>query len=624
MNSITQKLLLSALLSLALLMALPSSALAGSPCLFSKQLGGVYGAYGDSTALATNGYVDVVTASVYTTSYTVDVGVWVDDTLVNKAVDIPALVLAYFEHANCIYAEGINEATNLGIHDLSLRIFGNRIHYYKQTTPAIPGQNGLWVQQVHQDWNKAIAALGSQVPKVNLLFTASNYIDIGNPATKADGSINWIGNGGASNGVGQGHALARVDPNAYRNGNYGKSFNEDWWGVIAAHELGHAMGFGNHLDQYYDTMCCVTPYTTQPGNTESYNFSLSQGPWNAITANNASNTDTYADPYSVVPNPVTHEIWNIPQVHGFLIPNNFAYAIIWKYTGVPCGTYCTGWQPLDYNLTTTAIATADGQLYQLHSNGSIWRYTGQPCSGIYCDGWQMLDNNAQSKALATGGGQLYQLHTDGSIWRYTGTPCGSSCPGWQKLDNNPEAKAIVAAGSQLYQQHTDGSIWRYTGTACSGTSCPGWQKLDSNSQTKTIVAAGNELYQLHTTGLIWRYTGTACSGTSCPGWQKLDQNAGTTSIDAAGTELYQLHGDGSVWRYTGLACSGTACNGWQKLDQNANIKAISAGVGTLNKIHNDGSIWHYKGTPFVWEQLDNNAKSISLKAGTDLYQLHTH
>jgi hypothetical protein len=33
---------------------------------------------------------------------------------------------------------------------------------------------------------------------------------------------------------------------------------------------------------------------------------------------------------------------------------------------------------------------------------------------------------------------LYQVHLDGSIWQYTGEPCaGSSCLGWVELDNNP-------------------------------------------------------------------------------------------------------------------------------------------------------------------------------------------
>jgi hypothetical protein len=57
----------------------------------------------------------------------------------------------------------------------------------------------------------------------------------------------------------------------------------------------------------------------------------------------------------------------------------------------------------------------------------------------------MLDNNPKAKAIS-GGDQVYQLHQDGSIWRYTGTPCrGTKCPGWQELDTNPAASAISAA-----------------------------------------------------------------------------------------------------------------------------------------------------------------------------------
>jgi len=97
------------------------------------------------------------------------------------------------------------------------------------------------------------------------------------------------------------------------------------------------------------------------------------------------------------------------------------------------------------NPATTAIVAAGKQLFQLHGDGSIWRYSGTPCTGSSCPGWQMLDNNPQAKAIS-GGDQVYQLHQDGSIWRYTGTPCrGTKCPGWQELDTNPAASAISAA-----------------------------------------------------------------------------------------------------------------------------------------------------------------------------------
>jgi hypothetical protein len=124
-------------------------------------------------------------------------------------------------------------------------------------------------------------------------------------------------------------------------------------------------------------------------------------------------------------------------------------------------------------------------------------------------------------AANAAGDLLYQLHKDGTIWRYTGTPCcGSSCPGWQMLDNNPATTAIPAARAQLFHLHKDGTIWRYTGTPCSGSSCPDWQMLDNNPQTSAIAAA-DLLCQLHKDGTIWRYTGTPAradnSSTTIPG-----------------------------------------------------------------------------------------------------------
>jgi hypothetical protein len=97
-------------------------------------------------------------------------------------------------------------------------------------------------------------------------------------------------------------------------------------------------------------------------------------------------------------------------------------------------------------------AVAQGSaLYQRHSDGRIWHYTGVPCTGESCPGWQMFDNNPATVAIAVNSdGSLYQRHRDGRIWRYTGVPCtGESCPGWQMLDNNPATVAIAAGGGML-------------------------------------------------------------------------------------------------------------------------------------------------------------------------------
>jgi hypothetical protein len=42
---------------------------------------------------------------------------------------------------------------------------------------------------------------------------------------------------------------------------------------------------------------------------------------------------------------------------------------------------------------------------------------------------------------------IYQRHSDGSIWRFVGPPCsGTSCPAWSHLDNNPSATSMAAGG----------------------------------------------------------------------------------------------------------------------------------------------------------------------------------
>ena len=89
--------------------------------------------------------------------------------------------------------------------------------------------------------------------------------------------------------------------------------------------------------------------------------------------------------------------------------------------------------------------------------------------------WQLIDNNPATVDIVADGNNLYQIHNNGHIWKYTGTPL----TGWQKLDNNPATVGIVASGNNLYQIHRNGRIWKYTGTPLTG-----WQELDNNPATK--------------------------------------------------------------------------------------------------------------------------------------------
>jgi hypothetical protein len=96
----------------------------------------------------------------------------------------------------------------------------------------------------------------------------------------------------------------------------------------------------------------------------------------------------------------------------------------------------------------------------------------------------------------SGGVYFYQRHSDGSIWRSTGQPCvrAALCPGWTELDDNPGTVAISAGLFTVYQLHKNGSVWRSTGAACtSATSCPGWTKLDNNQGTVQISVSNGSL-----------------------------------------------------------------------------------------------------------------------------------
>jgi hypothetical protein len=288
---------------------------------------------------------------------------------------------------------------------------------------------------------------------------------------------------------------------------------------------------------------------------------------------------------------------------------------------------------------TAAVAQEFDTVYELRTDGSIRQDT---CSGNSCQGLVLLDNNPAATSITSGGGGLFQMHTDGSIWKYTGTPCGFfSCPGWTELDNNSNTKTIVAGGLgglvYLFQMHFSGSIWQTTGS--------GWTENDNNSLTTQIIAAGGTLFlcfqgtcppnipplvQLHSDGKIWQYTGTPCNNTGCPGWQMLDDNSLTTKIfgfaDGNGGpgSIFQFHSDGSIWKYTGPTCSGNSCPGWQWLANDSSAKQLVAAEtsGRIFVLDTNGTIRELTSSGFVTR--DTNAATIAIAASDNgLFQLHS-
>src|ERR687894_738473 len=218
--------------------------------------------------------------------------------------------------------------------------------------------------------------------------------------------------------------------------------------------------------------------------------------------------------------------------------------------------------------------------------------------------WELLDENPATVSIVaafSAANNLYQLHNNGGIWRYTGPPV----TGWERLDQNPATKQIAAAGNNLYQIHNNGRIWRYTGPPVTG-----WELLDNNPASVSIVAAGDKLYQLHHNGGIRRETLPAVPRWGGVGdnpigsWELLDNNPASVTITAAGDNLYQLHRDGRIRR----ASFGSAQLGrWDPVFELPNV-ALHTHVLPNEKVlfwgrrdHPTGSMHEHECTPFVWD-----------------------
>ncbi|MFF8407560.1 matrixin family metalloprotease [Streptomyces sp. NPDC015684] len=230
------------------------------------------------------------------------------------------------------------------------------------------------------------------------------------------------------------------------------------------------------------------------------------------------------------------------------------------------------WQQIDGNPATRELAASGNRLYQRHSTGAIFEYTGTPMIG-----WAALDANSATVQIVADGGELYQRHSTGAIFRYTGTPF----IGWQQLDANTATTQLTASGGNLYQLHNTGAIFRYTGTPMSG-----WQLLDNNPFTAQIVADGNALYQRHSTGAIFRYTGTPLTG-----WEILDfAGSGATRIDAGGGVMYQFRlANGQILRHLGGMS-------WETVDTDLRTLEVSVSSGYVHQLLDTGETFRYSPT----------------------------
>ncbi|KAF2742630.1 zincin [Sporormia fimetaria CBS 119925] len=218
------------------------------------------------------------------------------------------------------------------------------------------------------------------------------------------------------------------------------------------------------------------------------------------------------------------------------------------------------------SLSSTSPSSMDG-LYQLRTTGHILFHTP---SGS----WSTISSNRNTIQISGAGGRLFQRHTDGSIYRYTG-----SGTNWEAIGTaSDNVVDIVAASDQIYQRRKDGWIARWTGSGTTWTTIEqpasskqiaitdskvlwnllstgdlvrsiyphgqGWTVVDINPLNSAIAVGGDEFYKLQSDGIVvWLDMKNY--------YWVIIENSSAVSIYAAGRYLYSKHADGSTWRYTG-------------------------------------------------------------------------
>lgn len=234
-------------------------------------------------------------------------------------------------------------------------------------------------------------------------------------------------------------------------------------------------------------------------------------------------------------------------------------------------------------------------LYQVHSDGSIWHYDGVPFSG-----WTQLGNNPATKQVTTGGHgtKLYELDSTGTVWSDN-----VSNNTWSDIDSSTTTTEIASNANNLYQLEKDGSIVQSDGGPIAVRTTIGDQSTDV-----AIAASETNLYALGSDGMLRSYNGSPES------WTALDNNPATIGVAAndKNGSVFELHKDGSIWQYTG-----TPLTGWRQIGDNAAAVSISGSptAGYVYEYDSTGTIWQYNGS--TWTRIDDNTLSAAITVGDD-------
>lgn len=231
------------------------------------------------------------------------------------------------------------------------------------------------------------------------------------------------------------------------------------------------------------------------------------------------------------------------------------------------------------------VAASDG-LYQMRSNGQVLRYSS--------NSWTTVDNNRDTVQIAGAAGNLYQRHTDGSTYRWTGS--GSD---WQMIGTASDSVVdIVASGDQLYARRKDGWVSRWSG---SGTNWLSIEQPSAQISKQIAVTDSRTLWNMLASGDIVRSAWPYNSGE----WAIVDQNPGNIAIAVGGEEFYKLQSDGTVvWLNPEEIV-------WETIEIAGSVAIHAIGEYLYSK-HGDGTVWRYTESPGIWEMLDDKKDVLSV------------
>ena len=289
------------------------------------------------------------------------------------------------------------------------------------------------------------------------------------------------------------------------------------------------------------------------------------------------------------------------------------------------------------NIPDSGSGGIGNALFQLHTDGAVFAYTGSPCGTSGCTGWGQINGTGSGVSrMAADNGSLYVLLSNGAIFKYNGTPCDSTgCHGWTQLNGaGSGATQITAEAGALWMLRSDGAIFKSNGNPCDAGGCGGWIQYNGAGSGATQIVAGTNsagvpaVNMLRSDGAIYQSTGPC--GSSCSGWAAINgAGSGVTQMSARGKDLFILRNDGAIFVYTQQMCDGSGCRGWAQLNgagSNAveiSAGANSAGTSVVNMRRNDGAIFQSTGQVCDasgcrgWAQLNGAGSGVVQMTGSD-------